>query len=177
MSNTLFKDKESENPEEIKKQKRQEKAKREFDKLVNEIKREYISTLDFSMTFPVLFNKILEKKISLEEFRAKSSISRQSMTMIMSGKYKRNKKEIDYFPSIRIIITISIVCELDMLMTRKLLRVAGVNFDETRTLHYTYFYLVTHCKGKSIEYCNKVLKEMGAEDGELLGEKKYKRSK
>jgi predicted transcriptional regulator len=155
---------------------KEEEAKKAFEELVNEIKEEYTKTLGYSDKFPKLFDNSLKMKgMSEDDFKLEAGVSTSTMNRLISGKYKRGGAEKNYYPTMRMIITISVACELDMFQTRKLLRSVGLNFDETRKIHYAYFYIVTHCKGKSIEHCNNVLKAMGAKRDELLGERPRKK--
>ncbi len=70
----------------------------------------------------------------------------------------------------RFVISISIGFGLDVHSTEYILESCGMRFNINNRLDRAYIYLIEEHKGKDIEACNAILKELGVNGKDLLGE-------
>lgn len=70
----------------------------------------------------------------------------------------------------RFIISISVGFGLDVHSTEYILESCGLRFNTNNRLDRAYVYLIEEHKGKDIETCNAILKELGVKGKDLLGE-------
>ena len=72
------------------------------------------------------------------------------------SRIKRCKE--DYVPSLQTFMTLCVIYNLDIPMALILRESFGYGFNKRNRVHQAYCYLLVNCRGKSISYCNKVLK-------------------
>lgn len=72
----------------------------------------------------------------------------------------------------RFVISIAVGFQLDVHLTEYILESCGMRFQESSKVDKAYIYLLEDCKGKSIEYCNAVLRDLGIDGYYMLGELK-----
>ncbi|MDD4564404.1 MAG: hypothetical protein PHE79_02875 [Eubacteriales bacterium] len=70
----------------------------------------------------------------------------------------------------RFIISISIGFGLDVHSTEYILESCGMRFNVNDRLDRAYIHLIEEHKGKDIETCNAILKELGVKGKDMLGE-------
>lgn len=70
----------------------------------------------------------------------------------------------------RFVISIAVGFQLDVHLTEYILESCGMRFQESNKVDKAYIYLLENCKGKGIEYCNAVLRDLGIEGKDMLGE-------
>lgn len=70
----------------------------------------------------------------------------------------------------RFVISIAIGFELDVHMTEYILESCGMRFCSYDRVDKAYIHIIENYKGKDIETCNGVLKELGIEETYMLGE-------
>ena len=76
----------------------------------------------------------------------------------------------DYVPSLKTLMTLCMVYQLNMTMVRELRRSYGYDFNAKDRTHQAYIYLLVCCRGKSLNYCNQVLRALGVEEKYYLGD-------
>ena len=85
--------------------------------------------------------------------------------------YDRIKSGADsYVPSLKTFMTLCMAYQLNMTMVRELRHTYGYDFNAKDRVHQAYIYLLVNCRGKSLSYCNKVLKSLGIEGKYYLGD-------
>lgn len=85
--------------------------------------------------------------------------------------YDRIKKgKDDYVPSIRTFMTLCMVYALNITVVRDLRHTYGYDFNAKNRLHQAYIYLLVNCRGRSLSYCNQVLKVLGVDHTDFLGD-------
>jgi len=77
----------------------------------------------------------------------------------------------DYVPSLSTFMTLCMVYDLDLAMALMLRESFGYGFNRRNRIHRAYCYLLTSCRGKSISYCNQVLKTLKIDKKYFLGDK------
>lgn len=70
----------------------------------------------------------------------------------------------------RFVISIAVGFRLDVHLTEYILEACGMRFREASKLDKAYIYILENCKGKGIAYCNGVLRDLGVEEKDMLGE-------
>ncbi|MCL2190176.1 MAG: helix-turn-helix transcriptional regulator [Defluviitaleaceae bacterium] len=132
-------------------------------KSYEKFKKDYDLTLKNNKTCSEIVQEIMKDRgFTIEKLVEKSKLSTQTVHRLRSGRMKNNKgMETEYLPNHKTIIAFSIACELDMLMTITLLESLGYGFRRTSEVHYAYCYLIVHCRGESIDECNKALEKLG----------------
>jgi len=70
----------------------------------------------------------------------------------------------------RFVISISIGFGLDVHSTEYILESCGMRFNVNDRLDRAYIHLIEEHKGKDIETCNAILKELGVKGKDMLGE-------
>ena len=135
--------------------------------------------LKFSKQFDKNFSELVcelmeKKKVSYEgkmvQIKNKSQFS--EVTGLGPSTYDRIKKcTDDYVPSLATFMTLCIVYDLDLTMALILRDSYGYGFNRRNRVHRAYCYLLTNCRGKSISYCNRVLKALRIEEKYYLGDR------
>lgn len=82
----------------------------------------------------------------------------------------KNLKKPDGKIQKRFVISIAVGFQLDVHLTEYILESGGMRFQESSKLDKAYIYILENCKGKDIEYCNGVLRDLGVEGKDMLGE-------
>lgn len=85
--------------------------------------------------------------------------------------YDRIKRDkFDWVPGIRTFMTLCMIYQLNITMVRALRHSYGYDFNPQNQLHQAYVYLLVNCRGKSLSYCNKVLKALKIDKKHYLGD-------
>lgn len=69
-----------------------------------------------------------------------------------------------YAPSMQMLVAICISLNLDTKQSTALLASLGRCFQSTRKEDYAYMYLIENHRGKTIEQCNSILKDLGIDE-------------
>lgn len=75
-----------------------------------------------------------------------------------------------WVPSIQTFMTLCMIYQLNITMVRELRQSYGYDFNAKSKVHQAYVYLLVNCRGKSLFYCNKVLKRLGVAEKYYLGD-------
>lgn len=70
----------------------------------------------------------------------------------------------------RFIISIAVGFHLDVHLTEYILESCGMRFCESSKVDKAYIYILENCKGRNIGDCNGVLRDLGIEGKDMLGE-------
>ena len=67
------------------------------------------------------------------------------------------------------LLSVAVGYNLDYQLTVALLESIGAKFILSTPRDYAYQFILINCRGKNIDECNEILKELGLEDNDLLG--------
>jgi len=87
----------------------------------------------------------------------------------IKGDAKKNS-EGTYVPGIVTFMTLCMVYQLNITMVKELRRSYGYDFNARNRVHQAYVYPLVNCRGKSLSFCNKVLKALNIEEKNYLGD-------
>lgn len=144
-----------------------------------EFQFDYEYTSRHTKSFSAIMKEIIEKE-KATYFNAKGEkihdqISDRNTFAEATGlgpsTYDRIKSGSDnYVPSLKTLMTLCMVYQLNMTMVRELRRSYGYDFNAKDRTHQAYIYLLVCCRGKSLNYCNQVLRALGVEEKYYLGD-------
>lgn len=86
----------------------------------------------------------------------------------MLSRLKNQVDETD-LPKMYTLISVCVGYDLDLLMAQALLHSLGLGFNRNKKRDYAYSFLLTRCRGKSIQECNEILEKLGIEPKFWLG--------
>ncbi|NBI10735.1 hypothetical protein D1641_12035 [Colidextribacter sp. OB.20] len=132
---------------------------------------DYELTSDAQKTYVEIILGIMQKMgIDEEEATSLTCLNKKVFTNL-----KREEK-VNSKVDKRIIISIAVGFRLNVHMAEYILESCGQRFNTNDRLDMAYIYLLEKCKGKTIEECNGVLRDLGIEGRYMLGELSYKRT-
>lgn len=131
-----------------------------------------------------------EQKAAFDEEFAETSESQASYEQIVSRlmeKKKLNAREASELTGLneilfknlnkpggriqkRFIISIAVGFKLDVHLTEYILESCGMTFCESSRVDKAYIYLLESCKGRDISECNAILRDLGIDGKDMLGE-------
>lgn len=88
----------------------------------------------------------------------------------LNGNLFNNLKKPDGAILKRFVISIGVGFELDVHSTEYILESCGMRFNVNDRLDKAYIHLLEEHKGKDIETCNAILRDLGVEGKDMLGE-------
>ena len=138
----------------------------------NEVSDWITANLSLSREITTPFDAIL-KKIMREKKMTKnqlSDIANISIRSIERYLMVRHDDFDDFMPSMKNIVAISVVCNLDILMVESLLDSLYVKFNKRKKRDRIYCWIIENHSGKSIPECNKIMRDLGLEYKHLLTE-------
>ena len=113
-------------------------------------------------SFRVLINEILDGETE-GTFVRKTGLSPNMFSRIRTQVDKKDP------PQRSTLISIAIGYNLDYQITSELLKSIGVRFILSNPRDYAYQFLLTNCRGKSVDDCNEILEALGIEEKHWLG--------
>lgn len=113
-------------------------------------------------SFKTLINEILEGETE-GTFARKTGLSENMFSRIR--KYVDKKDP----PQRSTLISIAIGYNLDFQITARLLESLGSGFTLSNERDYAYQFLLTNCRGKTVDECNEILEYLGVEEKYWLG--------
>jgi|GEM_PF-907933 len=132
-----------------------------------EFKTFYNSSIISGQSFSDIMRKVLEhNEIDAETFDTATKLHENFYSVLKS----RGKEICDF----RTVITICVGLNLNIDITKKLLKSVGCAFSPTIKLNQAYKFLIEKYQSKDIEACNEILKQLGFGDEKyLLGSRSY----
>ena len=112
--------------------------------------------------FNVLINEILKGETE-GTFSEKTGLSPNMFSRIRNYVSKKDK------PQRSTLMSIAVAYNLDYQLTARLLESLGVGFTLSDKRDYAYQFLLTNCRGKSVDECNEILEQLGIEEKYWLG--------
>lgn len=134
----------------------------EWVKLEKEFLNDYENSTKYNKSFSELISSVLED----ETYKSFVDTTQLSANMLY-----RLKKQVDEKdpPQRNTLITVAVAYNLDLMMTQALLYSLGLGFNRFSKRDYAYTFLLTRCRGKSINQCNDILEKLGIEEKYRLG--------
>jgi hypothetical protein len=134
----------------------------EFSKIEKQFHKDYDMYNKHIKSFRELINEILEGETETT-FVNKTELSYNMFSRIRKYVDRNNP------PQRNTLMSIAIGYGLDYQLTAALLDSIGLSFILSNKRDYAYQFLLTNCRGKSIEECNEILKYLGIEERYWLG--------
>lgn len=132
----------------------------------NKIKSQFYN--DFNMynkhikSFRELINEILDGETE-GTFVNKTGLSYNMFSRIRTQIDKQNP------PQRNTLMSVAVGYNLDYQLTDALLDSIGLSFILSNPRDYAYQFLLTNCRGKSVDECNEILEQLGVEEKYWLG--------
>lgn len=134
----------------------------EWMKLKLEFINDYDTFSKYNKSFGELISEILEDETYMS-FAEKTQLSENMLYRLKTQVDKKNP------PQRNTLISVSVGYNLDLMMTQALLYSLGLDFNRFSERDYAYTFLLTRCRGKSIDECNEILKGLKIEQKYWLG--------
>lgn len=134
----------------------------EMDELTDQFEKDFKRYTDNVQSFSELITKILKDETE-GTFARKTGLSPNMFSRM------RNYISKDNPPKRTTLMSVCIGYEIDYPLAERLFDSLGVGFSYQNRRDYSYVYLLIHCRGKKIDECNELLKELGFEEKDLLG--------
>lgn len=137
-------------------------TKEEFQKIEKQFHKDYDMYNKHIKSFRELINEILEGETETT-FVEKTELSYNMFCRIRKYVDKSDP------PQRNTLMSIAIGYGLDYQLTAALLDSIGLSFILSNERDYAYQFLLTNCRGKSVQECNEILKHFGVEEKYWLG--------
>lgn len=130
------------------------------------IEKEFLRDYDNFSLYNKPFRELIGKVLDGETYMSFASKTHLSENMLY-----RLKKQVDEKdpPQRSTIISVCVGYNLDIMMAQSLLYSLGLGFNRFSKRDYAYSFLLTRCRGKSVDECNEILKKLGIESKYWLG--------
>lgn len=134
----------------------------EWEKIVKQFERDYANSTKYNKSFTEMIGEILE---------GETYMSFGNKTKLNANQLYRLRKRVDEKDPLQrnTLMSVCVAYDLDLMMTQALLHSLGLDFNRFNKRDYAYTFLLTRCRGKSIDECNEILKELGIEEKYWLG--------
>lgn len=113
-------------------------------------------------SFPEYINEILDGETETS-FANKTGLSPNMLHRITKYVCRNDP------PQRSTLMSIAVGYDLDYQLTSKLLESLGLGFILSNTRDYAYQFLLTNCRGLSVDECNDVLEMLGVDEKYFLG--------
>lgn len=137
-------------------------TEKEWEKFKSQYEKDYKMYNKHVKSFPEMINEILCGETETS-FSTKTGLS-PNMFCRITKYVNRNDP-----PQRSTLMSVAIGYNLDYQLTAKLFDSLGIGFILSNSRDYAYQYLLTNCRGKSVDECNEILHSLGIEDKYLLG--------
>lgn len=137
-------------------------SKEEWEKLEAEFQKDFEMSAKCNKPFRELISEILKGE-TYTKFAERTQLSPNMLYRL------RTQVDVKDPTSRNTIISVCVAYKVDLMMTQALLSSLGVGFNRFIKRDYAYTFLLTRCRGKSIDECNEILKKMGIEEKYWLG--------
>lgn len=134
----------------------------EWEKIEKEFLNDYEKSIHYNKSFSELISEVLENE-SYTSFANKTHLSEN---MLYRLKTQVDQKDP---PQRSTLISVAVGYNLDLMMTQMLLYSLGLGFNRFSKRDYAYTFLLTRCRGKSIDACNEILEKLEIEKKYWLG--------
>ena len=130
------------------------------------LEKEFLNDYETSTTYNKPFSELISEILDGETYTTFAEKTNLSANMLY-----RLKKQVDEKdpPQRNTLVSVCVGYNLDLMMTQALLYSLGLGFNRFSKRDYAYTFLLTRCRGKSIDECNEILKGLGIEEKYWLG--------
>lgn len=128
----------------------------------NRFAREYLNN------DTVIKNTKISNKITFERV---TNLAPSTYTRIIASQKSTEDPSKNYVPSLQTLMTLSIVFCLDIGMVQTLMDSIGRRLDPANKVDSAYIFLIVHCRGRSLSYCNSVLRNLGIDKKYYVGQR------
>lgn len=148
----------------------------EIKKIKENFERTFSINKELNYSFFDLIRKLMDEQKANDGTRMRL-INSQSVFTEITGLGKltyyrlRGERDKNYKPSLATLITVAIIYNLEFPVVETLRESYGRRFDRQDRVEQAYVTIVTECCGKSLNYCNKVLREIGISERFYLGDR------
>lgn len=134
----------------------------EWIKLKKEFQRDYENSTKYNRSFREIITDILagENEYSFE--------LKTGLNSAMLYRLRNNVDEKDPIAR-KTLFSVSVGYNLDLILTLSLMDSLGMSINRFNKRDYAYAFLLTKCRGKNVDDCNEILKELGIEEKYFLG--------
>lgn len=134
----------------------------EWEKISKQFERDFANSTKYNKSFSEIVGEVLE---------GETYMSFAEKTKLCENQLYRLRKRVDEKdpPQRNTLISVCVAYELDLMMAQALLHSLGLDFNRFNKRDYAYTFLLTGCRGKGIDECNEILKELGIEEKYWLG--------
>lgn len=134
----------------------------EWVKLEREFLNDYENSTKYNKSFSELISSVLKDE---------TYMSFANKTQLSENMLYRLKKQVDEKdpPQRSTLISVAVGYNLDLMMTQALLYSLGLGFNRFSKRDYAYTFLLTRCRGKTIDECNEILEKLEIEEKYWLG--------
>ncbi len=134
----------------------------EWEKIKKQFEKDFANSTKYNKSYSEMIKEILKGE-TYKSFADKTQLNENQL-------YRQSKWVDEKDPPQRnTLMSICIAYDLDLMMTQALLHSLGLDFNRFNKRDYAYTFLLTRCRGKSIDECNEILKELGIEQKYWLG--------
>ena len=134
----------------------------EWEKLEKQYKRDFEKSQKHNKSFRTLIREILDGETDMS-FAYKTGLSPNMLSRL------KNQLDENDPPKMYTLVSVCVGYDLDLLMAQALLYSLRLGFNRNKRQDYAYSFLLTRCRGKGIEECNEILKELEIEPRFWLG--------
>lgn len=134
----------------------------EWEKLEKEFIRDFANSTKYNKSFREMIREILDGETDMS-FSYKTGLSPNMLSRL------RNRVDKNDPPQRSTLISVCIGYDLDLMMAQSLLYSLGLGFNRFSDRDYAYTFLLTRCRGKSIEECNEIIEKLGVSKKYWLG--------
>nr|WP_302658079.1 hypothetical protein [uncultured Dysosmobacter sp.] len=134
----------------------------EWKKVKGQFNTDFKRYNDHIKSFNTLINEILDGETE-GTFAQKTGLSNNMFSRIRNYVNKKDP------PQRSTLISIAVGYNLDFQITARLLESLGSGFTLSNERDYAYQFILTNCRGKSVDDCNEILKCLGVEEKYWLG--------
>lgn len=134
----------------------------DWEKIKHEFERDFGFFTKYNKSFQELIGDILKGE-SEKEFMIKTGLGVGMIYRL------RNQVSEEDIPNRCTLISVCIGYNLDLMMAQALLHSLGLDFNCYNKRDYAYAFLLTRCRGKDIDECNEILKDLGLKEKDFLG--------
>ena len=135
---------------------------KEWEKLEREFKRDFEISTKYNKSFRQLITEILDGETDMS-FSIKTGLSPNMLYRLRSQVDEKDP------PQRSTLISVCVGYDLDLMMAQALLYSLGLGINRFSERDYAYTFLLTRCRGKDIDECNEILKQLGIPEKHYLG--------
>lgn len=125
--------------------------------------KDFENSVKYNKPFSALINEVLKGETA-GKFEKRTGLTQNMLSRLKNRVDSANPSQKNT------IITVCVAYDLDLMMAQALLYSQGSMLNRFNKNDYAYSFILTQCRGKSVDECNEILKKLGIEEGYLLGE-------